>query len=111
MSSTELSKINLSDKQSLTSYSAGNVYSQDASTRADAAGAASEDAQQATAAKSTPAKGLAQNPDIRLKFMVDSDSNEITVLILDRASKQILRTIPPSELNNFKEGDLLTLFT
>jgi FlaG protein len=48
--------------------------------------------------------------DIRLKFMVDSQSKEVTVLILDRASQRVLRTIPADELSRLKEGDLIELF-
>lgn len=50
------------------------------------------------------------NQDVHLKFQVDSDTNEITILILDRESKQVLRTIPPEELSKLRAGDLFELF-
>jgi uncharacterized FlaG/YvyC family protein len=48
--------------------------------------------------------------DVSLKFIVDNESNNITVLVLDKANNKIIRSIPADELNNFKEGDLLSLF-
>ncbi|MCL4559619.1 MAG: flagellar protein FlaG [Chloroflexi bacterium] len=48
--------------------------------------------------------------DIRLKFLVDSQSNEVTVFIIDRASQRVLRTIPSEELTHLREGDLIELF-
>ncbi len=48
--------------------------------------------------------------NVSLKFIVDNESNNITVLVLDKSSNKIIRAIPPEELNNFKEGDLLSLF-
>ncbi|HEX2980457.1 MAG TPA: flagellar protein FlaG [Anaerolineaceae bacterium] len=49
-------------------------------------------------------------PDVQLRFIVDAQSNEVTVLLLDKATHRIVRTIPPDELSKFKEGDLLSLF-
>jgi hypothetical protein len=34
----------------------------------------------------------------------------VTILILDRSSKRVLRTIPPEEMANIREGELLELF-
>ncbi len=48
--------------------------------------------------------------DVHLKFQVDDDTKEITVLILDRISKEVIRTIPPEELSNLRAGDLFELF-
>jgi len=48
--------------------------------------------------------------DVTLKFIVDQDSNNITVLVLDRANQRVIRAIPPEELNQFRGGDLLSLF-
>ena len=33
-----------------------------------------------------------------LRFVVDHESNEVTVKVIDRASGEIVRTIPPEEL-------------
>lgn len=50
------------------------------------------------------------NGDVRLKFIVDSKTNDVTVLVLDKASRQIIRTIPNDELKNLTRGDLVTVF-
>jgi uncharacterized FlaG/YvyC family protein len=50
------------------------------------------------------------NQDVHLKFQVDSDTDEITILILDKESKQVIRTIPPEELSKLRAGDLFELF-
>jgi uncharacterized FlaG/YvyC family protein len=70
--------------------------------------------------RATEAKGKADaspeanvvNPlaDFTLEFQVDESSKDVTVYILDRASKEVVRTIPPEELNNLNPGDLLQLF-
>jgi uncharacterized FlaG/YvyC family protein len=57
-------------------------------------------------AKSSPI----MTADVQLKFIVDGKSNNITVLVVDRANQRVIRAIPPEELNQFKEGDLLSLF-
>ena len=47
--------------------------------------------------------------DVVLRFNVDHDTHEVTVYIMDRASRQIIRTIPPDELSKLKAGDLIEL--
>lgn len=47
--------------------------------------------------------------DVVLRFNVDRETHEVTVYIMDRASRQIIRTIPPDELSKLKAGDLLEL--
>lgn len=51
-----------------------------------------------------------QMSDYHLKFKFDSDTNQVTVYILDRSTKEVVRTIPPEELSNLRAGDLLELF-
>ncbi len=60
----------------------------------------------------TSAEGNVVNPlsDFTLEFQVDESSKDVTVYILDRASHEVVRTIPPEELNNLNPGDLLQLF-
>jgi hypothetical protein len=48
--------------------------------------------------------------DVRVKFMVDAQTRDVTVLILDRASQKVIRTIPADEMANLNEGDILELF-
>jgi uncharacterized FlaG/YvyC family protein len=45
-----------------------------------------------------------------LKFIVDNNSNNITVLVVDKTTQKVVRAIPPEELNQYKDGDLLSLF-
>lgn len=49
-------------------------------------------------------------PDFSLKFQIDQETHEVTILLLDRASRQVVRTIPPKEMAQLKPGDLLELF-
>jgi uncharacterized FlaG/YvyC family protein len=42
--------------------------------------------------------------------MVDAQTRDVTVLILDRASQKVIRTIPSDEMANLNEGDILELF-
>jgi uncharacterized FlaG/YvyC family protein len=60
--------------------------------------------------KTVEAKPAVMNDNVSLKFIVDKESNNITVLVLDKSNSKIIRAIPPEELNQFKEGDLLSLF-
>ena len=62
-------------------------------------------------AEEKPAQSLlpVTNSDTYLRFMVDKKTNDITVYVVDRASKRIKRSIPPNEVNNLKAGDLLKL--
>ncbi len=48
--------------------------------------------------------------DFSLEFQVDESTKDVTVFILDRTSHEVVRTIPPEELNNLNPGDLLQLF-
>lgn len=46
---------------------------------------------------------------ISLHFQVDEDTQELTVYVVDRQTKRVLRTIPSGELQKLKAGDLLKL--
>lgn len=60
----------------------------------------------------TSLEAKVSNPmaDFSLEFQVDDSTNDVTVFILDRTSHEVVRTIPPEELNNLNPGDLLQLF-
>ncbi len=47
--------------------------------------------------------------NVSIHFRVDRKTNNITVFIVDRETKRVLRSIPPEELNKLKVGDLLEL--
>lgn len=67
--------------------------------------------QDRSSAEQKGAKSGASTSDVSLKFRVDSKTNEVSILILDRASRKVLRTIPPDEMNRMNPGELLELFT
>lgn len=48
--------------------------------------------------------------DVTLKFQVDEATSDVTVFVVDKTSKRVLRTIPPEELDKLNSGDLLHLF-
>ncbi|KPL71401.1 hypothetical protein ADN00_17030 [Ornatilinea apprima] len=48
--------------------------------------------------------------NVQLKFKVDAETNDVTILILDRQSHRVIRTIPSEEISKLKEGDLVELF-
>ncbi len=53
-----------------------------------------------------PAKS---GPDVFLRFQVNQETKKVTVYVVDRATREIVRTIPPDEINKLKAGDLLEL--
>jgi uncharacterized FlaG/YvyC family protein len=61
------------------------------------------------AASTVPAsKGFS---DVLLRFKVDPGTKEVTVMVVDKASRKVVRTIPPEELKTLNEGELFELFT
>lgn len=67
--------------------------------------------QERSAVEQKSAKAANPMTDVSLKFRVDAKTNEVSILILDRASHKVLRTIPPDEMNRMNPGELLELFT
>jgi uncharacterized FlaG/YvyC family protein len=47
--------------------------------------------------------------DVRLHFKVDPTTHEVTVLVLDKTTQKVIRTIPPEELAQLQQGELLEL--
>jgi uncharacterized FlaG/YvyC family protein len=47
--------------------------------------------------------------DLRLRFKIDPKTNDITVIVIDRTSNRVIRTIPPDELSTFIEGPLMEI--
>src|SRR5690349_4666263 len=52
-----------------------------------------------------------QKQDVRMRFVIDPQSKQVTVLLFDRASQKVLRTIPHDELSQMKEGELVDLIS
>jgi uncharacterized FlaG/YvyC family protein len=63
-------------------------------------------AQQAKSRTDLPLKEMT---DVSLKYRVDAETKELTVLVIDKSSHKVIRTIPSEELKKFREGDLLEL--
>ena len=47
--------------------------------------------------------------NVSIHFRLDEKTNELTVFVVDRKTKQVLRSIPASELQKLQAGDLLQL--
>jgi uncharacterized FlaG/YvyC family protein len=45
-----------------------------------------------------------------LKFQIDEETNEITVLIVDRSTNKVLHTIPAEAIKNLPSGNLMQYF-
>ena len=74
--------------------------------------AAPEGSGQVESAKSAAAnESVNMTPlgDVYLRFEVNEDSRDVTIYVVDRASKNVVRTIPPEQANKLKAGDLLEL--
>jgi len=52
---------------------------------------------------------LTSMANISLKFKIDEETRNITVYVIDRESKRVLRSIPPEEMNKLQAGDLVEL--
>ncbi len=46
-----------------------------------------------------------------LKFKIDEKTKDVTILILDRETRKVVRSIPPEEISKLEPGELLELFT
>jgi uncharacterized FlaG/YvyC family protein len=72
------------------------------------------DSQQVSAGQkvkdSKPEKVASALADVSLKFQIDAKTNDVTIFILDKASRQVVRTIPPEEMKKMGPGELLELF-
>ncbi len=47
--------------------------------------------------------------DVSLKFRVDPKTHDISVFVIDRATRQVVRTIPADEYKKLQASDLLKL--
>ena len=85
----------------------------DALAQVDATNASKPTAQpESKPAKSADAKSalpVGNGSDITIHFRVDEDTKDLTVFVVDRQSKRVLRSIPADELDKLSAGDLLKL--
>ncbi len=47
--------------------------------------------------------------NLTIRFSVDEKTKDVTLFIIDKASKRVLRSIPSEDLNKMQAGDLLQL--
>jgi uncharacterized FlaG/YvyC family protein len=47
--------------------------------------------------------------NVSIHFRLDDQTNELTVFVVDRKTKRVLRSIPANELHKLQAGDLLKL--
>ena len=47
--------------------------------------------------------------NVSIHFRLDDKTNELTVFVVDRITKRVLRSIPASELQKLQAGELLKL--
>ena len=47
--------------------------------------------------------------NVSLHFQVDDETQQLTVFLVDKATRRVIRSIPTSELNKLQAGDLLKL--
>jgi len=47
--------------------------------------------------------------NVEIHFRVDRHTKNVTVFVVDRESKRVLRSIPPEELNKLQPGDLMEM--
>jgi uncharacterized FlaG/YvyC family protein len=47
--------------------------------------------------------------NVSIHFQVDDETQQLTVFLVDKASRRVIRSIPASELNKLQAGDLLKL--
>ncbi len=52
-----------------------------------------------------------QKQDVRMRFVIDPQSKQVTVLIFDKASQKVIRTIPADELAKMREGELVDMIS
>ena len=52
---------------------------------------------------------IGNSSNISVHFRVNDDTNELTVFVVDRENKKVLRTIPSSEFSKLNAGDILEL--
>ena len=54
-------------------------------------------------------KAMGGSADVSIHFRVDDETNELTVFVVDRKTKRVVRSIPASELHKLQTGELLKL--
>jgi uncharacterized FlaG/YvyC family protein len=73
------------------------------------------DQKQRTALKQQETKAAyssaANNAGTRLQFRVDEKTNDVTIMIMDKATDKVVRTIPPEAIKDIPVGQLMEYST
>jgi uncharacterized FlaG/YvyC family protein len=64
---------------------------------------------EAKAESETKTDRLSNLENVSIHFRVDEYTNEVTIFLVDRKSRKVLRSIPAAELQKMQIGDLLKL--
>ncbi len=78
----------------------------DTSTQARPASTQAEKTQPEPQAQPSEANSLA---NVSIRFQMDEKTNNVTIFLVDRRTRKVLRSIPASELRKMQLGDLLKL--
>jgi uncharacterized FlaG/YvyC family protein len=70
---------------------------------------AESDAEQQTEVQDEASLSQKTVTDVFLKFQIDEE-NDLTIYVLDKTSKEVIRTIPPEEIAHMSAGELVELF-
>jgi hypothetical protein len=62
-----------------------------------------------TAAETRAVLPVGNWASVSLHFRVDDETREVTVFVVDRQSRRVLRSIPAAELARLQTGELLSL--
>lgn len=54
-------------------------------------------------------QGASSPSNVSIHFRLDDNTHELTVFVVDRKTKRVIRSIPASELHKLQAGDLLQL--
>jgi uncharacterized FlaG/YvyC family protein len=54
-------------------------------------------------------QGGSSASNVSIHFRLDDKTNELTVFVVDRKTKRVIRSIPASELHKLQAGELLKL--
>ena len=47
--------------------------------------------------------------DVQLKFELNQETDQLTVFVVDKNSRSVIRTIPPEEISKMDVGELLEI--
>ena len=73
------------------------------------AAASPEPAQAQPEKMPSAATQIGSDANVSIHFRVDDKTSEVTIFVVDRESKKVLRSIPSSEMQKIQIGELLKL--